>query len=136
MKQPYEKPVFRAFLHKGSITNEELAKLDDDALSAHLMESGMPMKAKHYRICTERYVFRQIAGESVLIPIGEMAGNEMIMLNETAAFLMSQMEQPAALGEIIERAREVYDDPQGHIENQIFDCIDQYLKAGIIREEA
>lgn len=135
MKQPYEKPVFRAFTHIGSLTNDRIAALDDDALAAYLMHSGMLMKAKHYRICTDRYVFRQIAGESVLIPIGEMAGNEMIILNETAAFLMNQMEQSAALEKIIAKAREVYDDPQGHIENQIYDCIDQYLRAGIIREE-
>ncbi len=95
----------------------------------------MIMKAKHYKICTDRYVFRQIAGETVLIPVGEMAGNEMIILNETAAFLMSQMEQPAALETIIAKAREVYHDPQGHIENQIYDCIDRYLRAGIVREE-
>lgn len=89
---------------------------------------------KRYR-ANGNYVYREIAGEGVLIPSGDLPGNVMVTLNETGAFLWAQLQEPKTMEELIAAAREAYDDPNGEMEAQIRDFVSEKLKTGHIWEE-
>lgn len=62
-------------------------------------------------IRNNEFVLREIAGESFLIPIGEVAAkfNGMITLNGMSAFLWKQLENTITEEELVEAILEVYD---------------------------
>ena len=83
------------------------------------------------------FLLREVAGESVLVPIGE-AGvfeNSVISLNETCSFLWKFFQEPRSQEEAIAEARKEYSDPEGEMEQGIKDFIREYLRYGLLREE-
>lgn len=83
------------------------------------------------------FLLREVAGESVLVPVGE-AGifeNSVISLNETCSFLWKLFREPRTADEIISEARKEYSDPQGEMEQEINDFIREYLRYGLLKEE-
>ena len=88
---------------------------------------------KQYRANTHD-VYRKIAGESVLIPSGDLPGNVMVTLNASGAFLWEQLQQPRTMDELIAAARAVYDDPNHELETQIRAFVEGRVKTGHIWE--
>lgn len=88
---------------------------------------------KQYRANTH-YVYRKIAGESVLIPSGDLPGNVMVTLNASGAFLWEQLQQPRTMDELIAAARAVYDDPNHELDAQIRAFVEDRVKTGHIWE--
>lgn len=83
------------------------------------------------------FMLREIAGESVLIPVGE-AGifeNSVISLNETCSFLWQLYQTPRTVEEVVAEARKEYSDPDGMMETQIREFTNAYLQYGLLREE-
>ena len=83
------------------------------------------------------FLLREVAGEAVLVPIGE-AGvfeNSVISLNETCSFLWKFFQEPRSQEEAIAEARKEYSDPDGEMEQGIKDFIREYLKYGLLKEE-
>lgn len=83
------------------------------------------------------FLLREVAGESVLVPVGE-AGifeNSMISLNETCSFLWKLFQEPRSVEEIIAEARKEYSDPDGEMEQGIIDFVNEYLRYGLLKEE-
>ena len=60
---------------------------------------------------SEDYMLREIAGEAVLVPVGENASlqNAMITLNETAAFLWKLFEEPRTIEEAVNEILKEYE---------------------------
>lgn len=133
MKKKFESPQFHILPHIGPLSNEELAALPDDELERYLRENGFFEPQKRYQ-ANENYVYRQIAGEGVLVPGGHLAGNAMITLNTTCAFLWKQLCEPKTLDELIQAARAAYHDPQDDIETHIGAFIKEQLTKGYIKE--
>lgn len=98
-----------------------------------MRENGF-FEAKRRYQANEEYVYRQIAGEGVLVPGGRLAGNAMIMLNATCAFLWNQLSEPKTIDELIKAAKAAYDDPQGDIETHIWAFVKEAMENGYIKE--
>lgn len=83
------------------------------------------------------FLLREVAGEAVLVPVGE-AGifeNSVISLNETCRFLWQLFQEPRTVEDVIAEARKEYSDPDGEMEQGIYDFIREYLKYGLLKEE-
>ena len=83
---------------------------------------------------SEHFMLREIAGESLIIPLPSsgLPGNAMITLNETSTFLLRLLAQPKTMDELIALAREEYDDPENALEANIRGFVEAHLKTRII----
>ena len=133
MKENYQSPEFHLLPGVPGMSNEELAALDEKTLERLLLENGYREHKKRYRI-SEGYILREIAGEALLAPVGGAPGNELTTLNETAAFLWKAFESPSTVMDVVCRAREAYDDPDGTLEAQVREFVTDNLKTGKLRE--
>lgn len=91
---------------------------------------------KKYRANPD-FLLREVAGEAVLVPVGE-AGifeNSVISLNETCRFLWQLFQQPRTVEDVIAEARKEYSDPDGEMEQGIRDFMREYLQYGLLKEE-
>ena len=88
---------------------------------------------KRYR-ANGNYVYREIAGEGVLVPSGDLPGNVMVTLSETCAFLWAQLQEPKTIGDLIAAAHAAYDDPKHELEAQIRASVQARVKTGHIWE--
>lgn len=91
---------------------------------------------KKYRANPD-FLLREVAGEAVLIPIGE-AGvfeNSVISLNDTCSFLWKLFQEPRTEEEVIAEAKTEYSDPDGEMEQGIKSFIEEYVKYGLLKEE-
>lgn len=57
----------------------------------------------------EGFVLRQVAGDTVVLPAGDMDINAMITLNETGAFLWQKLEQEITVDELVAEVLKVYE---------------------------
>ena len=84
---------------------------------------------KKYRANPD-FLLREVAGEAVLIPVGE-AGvfeNSVISLNDT-------FQEPRTEEEVIAEAKKEYSDPDGEMEQGIRSFIEEYVRYGLLKEE-
>ena len=99
------------------------------------MENGFEEKVQVYRANPE-YMLRSIAGEHVLVCVGENSrnGNRIVSLNETAAFIFRQYSEPKSVGDVLLAAQEEYEcDAQTGLE--IEEYTRKFLENDLIREE-
>ena len=88
-------------------------------------------------IANPDFLLREVAGEAVLIPVGE-AGvfeNSVISLNDTCSFLWKLFQEPRTEEEVIAEAKKEYSDPDGEMEQGIKSFIEEYVKYGLLKEE-
>ena len=57
----------------------------------------------------EGFVLRQVAGDTIVLPAGDLNINAMITLNETGTFLWQKMEQETTVDELVAEVLKVYD---------------------------
>lgn len=57
----------------------------------------------------EGFVLRQVAGDTVVLPSGDMDINAMITLNETGAFLWQKLEQETTVDQLVAEVLKVYE---------------------------
>lgn len=91
---------------------------------------------KKYRANPD-FLLREVAGEAVIIPVGE-AGvfeNSVISLNDTCSFLWKLFQEPRTEEEVIAEAKKEYSDPDGEMEQGIKNFIEEYVKYGLLKEE-
>lgn len=91
---------------------------------------------KKYRANPD-FLLREVAGEAVLIPVGE-AGvfeNSVISLNDTCSFLWKLFQEPRTEEEVIAEAKKEYSDPDGEMEQGIRSFIEEYVRYGLLKEE-
>lgn len=100
------------------------------------MQTGGYEKANSLYQVNPNFILREIAGEALLVPVGE-AGvfeNSMISLNVTSLFLWKQFDEPSTVDDVIKKAQAAYDDPSGKMEAEIRQFVIEYVKAGLIKE--
>ncbi|MBQ2833310.1 MAG: PqqD family protein [Clostridia bacterium] len=97
------------------------------------MEKGHKEDGKHYQ-ASKDYILREIADESMLIPSGDLPGNKLIMLNDSGAFLWKALQTPKTMEDVINMARESYEDPDGMLEAHIQDFLKEKMSTGHIWE--
>ena len=82
------------------------------------------------------FILRKISGEAVLVPTGEsMFGNSMISVNGTFAYLWELFSEPITIPQVLEKAKEDYEDPSGEMEKEILSFIAECIHYGMIIEE-
>ena len=88
-------------------------------------------------ITSPDYLLRDIAGDSILVCVGECSafGNSMISLNETSSFLWKLFETPRTISEAVEETEKVYEDPEHQIEQHIIAVVQEYVRLGLMQEE-
>ena len=88
----------------------------------------------------DNFLLRTIAGESVLIPIGEVPDprfdNCMISVNETTAFLWEFFSEEARTEQqAVEAAEAAFSAPEGVIAQHIHEFVIAYAEYGLLIEE-
>lgn len=58
----------------------------------------------------EGFILREVAGDTVVLPSGDLNINAMITLNESAAFMWKRMEQETTIDELVKEVLANYDD--------------------------
>lgn len=81
----------------------------------------IPVHPEKKYVASGDYILRSIAGESVLVSLADddYLGNSILTVNDTFSFLWELYRQPRTLAEVIDLAREEYEDPQGALEDHI-----------------
>ena len=98
--------------------------------------SGTKKRIRRFK-ANPNFMLREIAGEAVLIPVGE-AGifeNSVISLNESCSFLWQLFQTPRTAEEAIAEAKKEYDDPDGVLEQGVYQFIKEYFQYELLREE-
>lgn len=82
------------------------------------------------------FILREIAGEAVLVPVGENTelSNSIISLNETGVFLWKLFDHPITYDEILEEVHKEYEDPEGTVEVDVLSFINEFVAHGLIKE--
>lgn len=82
------------------------------------------------------YILREIAGEAILVPVGENAAsfNGMISLNHTFKFIWEMFQEPHTIAEVAEAAGEQYDGEPEEIEKDIRDFVEESLRYNLLTE--
>ena len=59
----------------------------------------------------KRFILRRVAGEYLVVPTGEKAGNcnGLILLNASGAFLWSCLQEECTIEDLVERMKEEYE---------------------------
>lgn len=83
---------------------------------------------------TGQYMKREIAGEVILIPVGEMATkfNGMITLNETGIFIYQCLQKEMEKEEIIQAMLEEYDGDEALIRQEAEKFLNQCVQIGVV----
>ena len=129
----YVSPAVHIIEHIGPLDNEQIAALSDSELEAYLKENGYRERSRLFRV-NENYVLREVAGEYVLVPTGDLPGNVMITMNRPCAFLWEQMKEPKTVGDLIFAAKQRFDDPTGELEAHIREFVEYRVNTGHIWE--
>lgn len=99
------------------------------------MSAEQKYAEKLYQV-SPQFVLREVAGESVLIAVGDAGPltNSIISLNESSVFIWNQFTKPVSVQSVIENAKAVYNDPDGIMEEEICRFVQEYVKLGLFRE--
>ena len=91
---------------------------------------------KKYKV-NPNFLLREISGEYILIPIGEVANlsNSVMTLNDTCQFLWKEFQVPKTIEEVITNAKEAYEDPHNILEQGVYQFVREYLRIGLLEEE-
>ena len=83
------------------------------------------------------FLLREVAGEAVLIPVGEAGEfeNSVISLNDTCCFLWKLFQTPRTIEDVIAEAKKEYSDPDGIMEQGIYSFVRDYFEHGLLFEE-
>ena len=138
MKKEYKKPVVAyADMEKGEIFSnseaysERIQCLDWMKETEELGITELAEELVRYRANPE-YIYREIAGESVLVPSGKAAQqfSGLASLNKTGAFLWEFLGQERTLREVSRALREEYE----LTEEQSTEDVKAFLELGLPRE--
>ena len=82
----------------------------------------------------ERFILRKIAGEYMVVPTGEKAGNcnGLILLNASGAFLWDCLQEECTLEELAWQMREEYEVSEEQARLDIGQFLTYLAKAGVL----
>ncbi len=126
-------PAIHMVKLNGPLNNAQLAALSDSELEAYMRENGYWEKKKLYW-ANEQYILREIVGEYVLVPTGDLPGDRMITLNRSCAFLWKKLQRQRTIDELVYLAKQRFMDPNGELEASVKEFIEYRVKTGHILE--
>ena len=80
------------------------------------------------------FIFREIAGEQILVPTGETSQefNGMITMTETAGFIWNHLEEAKSLEELVQMLTETYDVSEETARRDTIGLINELMRRGIV----
>lgn len=135
-KQKYSQLGFYFVHNSGDLTWDEIATLSDEELGKYLQNTGFWADAKRYRANPD-YLLREIAGESILVPVNENGAmtNCMFSMNETSLYLWKQFQKPNTIDGVVMQAMREFNGTREVLERDIRAFVTDYLSAGLLKEE-
>jgi len=135
MKKRYIKPVLGFTKNTSKVDGADLGFLPEGELHDIVQRSREWEEERAYRTNPD-VVVRQIGDEWVLVPTGELAEltNSMITINEFCYFLWHQFEQTASLRQVLQAAREEYNDPNRLLEVEVRNFVHDYHHINLLNE--
>ena len=96
------------------------------------MEENLILHSRYRK--KENIVTRQIAGETLLVPIyGDLANMEKIFtLDSVAAFIWEQLDGETRLKDIRDNVLDAFDVDKEQAETDMFEFIDELVKADLV----
>lgn len=100
------------------------------------LDQVIPVSAGKRYVASDQYILRTIAGENVLVSVGENAAfdNGILSLNDSFAFLWQLYQEPITLDEAIQKATMEYDDSEGTMKDHIKSFLWQNVQMGLLIE--
>ena len=129
----YTSSSFQIIGHVAPLNDAQLAEMSREEFEADLLKRGNREREKRYQANTH-YILREITGEYVLVPSGNLPGNMMATMNRSCAFLWRLLQEPKTTGDLISAAKQQFDDPAGELEQHILEFIEYRVKTGHIWE--
>ena len=95
----------------------------------------MEKRNKKYQISPD-FILREIAGEYVIVPVGEdnIFSNTMMAPNNTAVFLWKAFEQPSSVEDVVIKSLQEYDATEDTIRNSVQKFIKECIESKILLE--
>lgn len=123
-------------IKKEKSTNQFISHSKELSTSENNDDLENVKKFKFFKVSND-YLLREIAGEYVLVPVGDGAErfNGMLALNETFKYIWNQFEEPHTINEVIKKAQEDFEGVDGQIENDICRFVEESLYYGLLTEE-
>ncbi len=84
----------------------------------------------------EDFVSRNIAGETVLVPLRQQIGDldSIYTLNDVATFIWERLAQPTTVGQLTQSLDDAFDAPSDTIRQDLEECLGQFLTIRAIRQ--
>ncbi len=94
------------------------------------------LQGKRYKANPD-FLLREIGGEAVLVPLGDVGifENTMLSLNDTCAFLWKVFQSPKTAQEAIDEAKAAYEGDASEIEQGVLSFIKDYSHYNLLMEE-
>lgn len=136
MGQTYTDSVGQVAADAKDMSSDTIASLPDAELQEPFSEKSPDNVHIRYRVKPD-YILREIAGESILVPLGESTvfGNSMISMNETSSFLWKFFKKAHTIQEAVSEAANVYEGTQEMFARHISEFVTTYVKYGLLYEE-
>lgn len=81
------------------------------------------------------YLLKEVAGNNVVIPVGNIDFNAMISLNETGLLLWKMLEKGADHQTLVEGILQEYDTTKEQAEKDVTLFVENLFQAGILENE-
>ncbi|MBR1941327.1 MAG: PqqD family protein [Bacteroidaceae bacterium] len=135
MKQVFSKPLLHIVPLSEGIDAASLAELPVEELLRVYLESREAEADVVLRSHPD-IIVRKIGDEWILVPTGDLAQhfNGMVSLNEFGYFIWQQFQQPRAIGEVLQVAKDTYGDSRGIQDLEIRSFIREYALMGLFQE--
>ena len=80
------------------------------------------------------FVLREIGDEAVLVPVGDANDFEncVISLNDTYCFIWKKFQEPNTIEAVTAQALEQYEAPEGLIELQVKEAVEELIKRSVL----
>lgn len=134
MKKPYQRPEFHAAAISTGKSMDELADLPDDELLEELKTAGY-FENKIYYQASENFLARSIAGETVLIPVGEQCKrlNGFATFTDTGQFLWNLLSQKRCTeSDLILALSREYHCPQKDVQADVNAYLEKMVRNGFV----
>lgn len=117
------------------IKAEDLAMLNDEELAEVLQRCKEQEAARVYQSNPD-FVITQVADEYMAVPTGEMAQifNGMVSLNRTGHYIWEQFHEPRALREVLDAAKEQFNDEHHLLDFQLREYVARFTSMGLLKE--
>lgn len=113
----------------------DLADMPENNFAIYMEQLKMGKQNKKYQISPD-FILREIAGEYVIVPVGEdnIFSNSMMAPNNTAVFLWKAFEHPSTVEDVVIKGLQEYEVTEDTIRKSVQKFLKECLKSKILLE--